>query len=195
MSNQELPLVFKDLTCRLPYSVAACRPGGEPFYVHALEFDTDNDDAYLVYGNRKRGIVKHRRRYNLSEISPILRPLSDVFETITHQGETVRLIDKIIGILDLDGYQGLYSQVENVSIKGTEWEVVVSVWGNPEFSISFPSLTVRRIHNNERLFTYYNMSRKVSELLDRYMIDHRDLIRDGQAYAVNDLKQNPYEEA
>lgn len=193
MSNQEIPLAFKDLTCRLPYCVAACKPGGEPFYVHALEFDTDNDDEYQVYGIRKRGIVKHRRRYNLSEVKPILRPLEDVFETITHQGESLRVIDKIIGVLDLDGYQGYYSKVEHVSKKNNFWEVIVSIWGTPEFRVYFPSLAVKRIHNDERLFTYYNMSREVSELLDRYMIDHRGLIRDGEAYAVNDFIQNPYE--
>lgn len=195
MSNQEPSLVFKDLTCRLPYSVAACKPGGEPFYVNALEFDADNDDTYQVYGIRKRGIVKHRRRFNLSEVRPILRPLSDVFETITHRGEVLRVIDKILGVLDLDGYQGYYSQVEHVSKKDNFWEVIVSIWGAPEFRVSFPNLAVKRIHNDERIFTYYNMSREISELLDRYMIDHRDLIRDGQAIDVNDLKQNPYEEA
>ncbi|MDR0692565.1 MAG: hypothetical protein LBF69_05965 [Prevotellaceae bacterium] len=118
--------------------------------------------------------------FNLSKVIPILRPLSDLYRPITHNGE------EIIPIVECAKIS--FPNINwNFIHKYAYFEMGKSKWGyfeyiehfRPGFSISF---------NNGYVENYYQLF----DYLHALKIDYRGLIDEGLAVDANKLEINPY---
>jgi hypothetical protein len=126
----------------------------------------------------------------LSTVKPILRPLSDLYRTVTHNGEEIEPIVECAKKL----------------FQNTKWKVHEKVKSN-EFS---PYVEIERVQDNLSLLFCYDfgqfrlfMSEKKAEIrcdqiqlfdfLHELKIDYRNLIDAGLAIDANTLENNPYE--
>ena len=105
-------------------------------------------------------------------------------------GDLPDFIERILDILNLDGYCGIY----------TSWEhdtddrkfIIVKTWGEPTYRLDLESLIVYKYGEYEKIeptsWTYYL---SIYNLLLENFFDVNGLIPKGLAYAVNN-NNNPY---
>ena len=171
----DIELLKRDICARLPFGV------------------------YCEMGNKKSKIEETLHTGGLDmlldgrwTVKPYLFPMSDIVREVPIRGERVMMIDKILCILNLDGYCGLY----------TSWEhdtddlkfIIVKTWGEPTYRLDIESLIVYKYGEYESVepisWTYYL---DINNLLLENFFDVNGLIPKGLAYAVSD-KKNPYKE-
>ncbi len=110
---------------------------------------------------------------------PILRPISDLYKKIIHNGKKIIPIVKLAKIYD-DGLGGwkfyIDSNFQSCARKGSmtfmfkDGNFIVNDWG------------AENVYNQTQLFDW----------LDEHLFDYRGLIDAGLAVDVNTLEENPY---
>jgi hypothetical protein len=176
MKNKIKTLELKEICGYLPYdlkylncddaidTVDFCNVGNAVRYLQTE--DRDEDDEWL----------------QSQKITPILRPLSDLYKTITHGGK------EIIPLVELAKIS--YPAVHN-------WDYVKGD------NYSFSYLDNMRFHYNDEECAFfiigYDHSIDIAfrqyqlfDYLNELKIDYRGLIDAGLAVSVYDLEENPY---
>lgn len=168
----DIELLKRDISARLPFGV------------------------YCEIGNRKSKIEEtlHTGGFNMLldgkwTIKPYLFRMSDITTEITLHGEKIKMINRILDILNLDGYCGGY----------TSWEldkentacVTVKTWGEPSYTFDLNSFVVYKYHKSEPIATSWTYYLSINNLLLENFFDVNGLIPKGLAYAVNN-NNNPY---
>jgi hypothetical protein len=125
--------------------------------------------------------------YDLSEFIPVLRPISDLYKTITHNGkEIVPIVElaKIATRLD-------FTPRENKSAIFSD-----GVYTNQYFGFSKTGSFFRLIDVNDGYDSTENIAvdnqYKLFDYLHELKIDYRGLIESGLAINANTLETNPY---
>jgi hypothetical protein len=139
------------------------------------------------------------KNINVTELKPILYPLSSLYKNRNHNGK------KIMPILefsmcalseDIKGFHVSFMREKQIIFENSDmlrkWEVVTEIedWQGRLISITY----YHRIHKNAR---WVEGERKKCEIqfvdfLNEMKIDYRGLIYAGLAIDVNTLKINPY---
>ena len=119
MTQSDKDLLLQDLSARLPYKMKFKSPIG------ILEMNELNMMIpYPVWANtssRKENLdFNHQalkqekcsgRGFKLSEIKPILYPLSSITQFTMIDSKELSLIDKLACIFNFDGYAGYYTRI------------------------------------------------------------------------------------
>jgi hypothetical protein len=134
-------------------------------------------------------------RYCLDLVKPVLRPLSDLYKTITHNGKEVCPLVECAKIATENQKLDLKWELEAPDINACAWDGthtrILYKFNYKESEFNFIMIhwdvahtsPVARIKNNQyQLFDYLN----------ELKIDYRNLIEDGLAVSVYDLEINPY---
>jgi hypothetical protein len=168
MRNLEL----KEIVAYIPYKIMGYEASGHICWFNSKELATMDLSGYL----------------------PILRPLSNLYKTITHNGK------EIVPIVEL----------AKIAYCGMKWTLsenfAVSFNGRIEIRFMFiKEVNSFVINDNEDYFDgqtddRYNFGRESSvfnqvqlfDYLNELKIDYRGLIDAGLAVSVYDLKVNPY---
>ena len=171
----DIELLKRDICARLPFGVY-CEMGNKKSKIeetlHTGGLDMLLDDRWTV--------------------KPYLFRMSDMLTEVTLRGKKVKMIDRILDILNLDGYCGIY----------TSWEhdtddlkfIIVKTWGEPTYRLDLETFIVYKYGEYEKIeptsWTYYL---SIYNLLLENFFDVNGLIPKGLAYAVSGNK-NPYKE-
>ena len=159
-----------------------------PYGLYCLNCDDmiEEIDLYNV-NNLIRGLdLQDETEYNelaaSQQYKPVLRPLDDLYRTITHNGK------KIIPIVEL----------AKLSLPGYEWTLedtmfaIANIGGN--------NARFKYSENSKSFFVYYNSIEvsnnqyKLFDFLHELKIDYRGLIDEGLAVDANTLEINPYKQ-
>ena len=181
-------LEFKDIAGYLPYGLAITHP--------------DWNDRIIIYGGY---IDRHEYslwsgcdffyenkeyKYHTDYFKPILRPLSDLYKGITHNGK------EIIPIVELAKIA--YSKIEWKFAIGKFWELgrgcAESNTDNCRFFFwknEAGPTCYTFVHGYSECKTVYNQA-DLFDYLDELKIDYRGLIDAGLAIDANTLENNPY---
>ena len=166
METRELEL--KDIIGNIPHKLfCLCR--GVEFC--ANEILNAHDNTEVIFSCNFEPVRIH-------EITPILRPLSDLYKTITHNGK------EIIPIVEL---AKIYSPAGNWYFHDLFKEALANDYRfgyssvNRCFSSKYKNYC-NTVYNQYQLFDY----------LHELKIDYRGLIDAGLAISVYDLENNPY---
>jgi hypothetical protein len=161
-------LEFKDVSGYLPYDLACMNEDGYIEEIHELN-----------YGELLRYINPTETDITDYVMKPILRPLSDLYKTIKHNGkEIIPIVECAKIIFPFDGW----------IVDG--WKAL-SESKMRHFDFCFANKNFyQRINNGDD-----NYIRDVIPLFDflhELKIDYRNLIYDGLAIDANTLDANPY---
>ena len=115
-----------------------------------------------------------------SNIKPILRPLSDLYRTITHNGEEDIPIVSLAKIA--------FQYLPDWAIKGNK-AVYYNQYGNIEFY--YDDRAFKAYRHDEGFLAYINQYH-LFDYLHELKIDYRGLIDAGLVISVHDLSENPY---
>jgi len=167
----ERKVELKDIAGYLPYELKILDTESKLIYPFlGYEIDTTLTKI-LLYDSEEDW-------WNLSNFMPILRPLSDLYREITHNG------DKIVPIVELAKSQREFN-----------WEVGKDDFGNScakygEIFFGFKNHSFY-LHDfsNDLIYCQYALFDYLHEL----KIDYRQLCKKGLAISVYDLDKNPYE--
>lgn len=161
--KRELTLTY--IAGYLPYGlkVLPC-DGDSPTTVFEMKYHPIKGDQRVVCGINTE--------LKLSEITPVLRPMSDLDKEITHKGETFIPIDCIAEMTREDGKDSNWTH-DLINWFG-EYD---PTWNTCELLMALPEWLII----------------PVIDKLSEWMYDYRGLIDAGLAVSVHDLKQNPYE--
>ena len=169
----DIELLKRDISARLPFGVY-CEMGNKKSKIeetlHTGGLDMLLDDRWTV--------------------KPYLFRMSDITTEVTLRGKKVKMIDRILDILNLDGYCGIYTSWEN-DADDLKF-IIVKTWGEPTYRLNLESLIVYKYGEHEKIeptsWTYYL---SIYNLLLENFFDVNGLIPKGLAYAVNN-NNNPY---
>jgi hypothetical protein len=184
-------LKFRDIACYLPYGLAIedeCRIrlvyGG---YIDRHEYGMWSPSDFYY-----KNMVDV---YHASNFKPILRPFSDLYRTVTHNGEEIEPIVECAKICDNIGWhlnddpslppsavhgrkkEGMYERNHRVYFMFKHGSFIARVESGtqePDYEIS--------VKNQVSLFDFLN----------ELKIDYRNLIDAGLAIDANKLENNPY---
>jgi len=184
----ERKLELKDIAGYLPYDLSAINYIDEIYEVQGF----NNWHDMLLFQNGNDEELINETEYHITNIKPILRPLSDLYKTITHNGKGIIPIVELakmayinlgwklnddVNILDCairyfeDGIGYMYMYFDHMG-----WFVgSQKLYGKEErYEMDVP--------NQYQLFDYLN----------ELKIDYRGLIDSCLAISAHDLKENPY---
>lgn len=198
MTQSDKDLLLQDLSARLPYRMKFQSPIG---ILEMNELSLTN--TYPVWANtssrEKTPDFNHQalkqekcsgRGFKLSEIKPILYPLSSITSFTMIEGKVLRLIDNLATIFNFDGYAGYYTTY-NIDDGGES--VTFSIWGGEICRMDLKTFMVTPLKNtNNSTVLGLSHFQEVFSLFNRYHIDYRGLIEKGLAVSVEKLEKNPY---
>ena len=135
--------------------------------------------AFQVEGHEDKLIV-------LENLKPVLRPLSDLYRTITHNGK------ELVPIVELCE-TALQSTVDNYELKKDNLYIYIADRLSYEFCFSkergsFEFVYIGKVNNLLKV----NHQNLLFDYLHELKIDYRDLIEAKLAVSCCDLKTNPY---
>ena len=163
MENRELKL--KDIAGYLPYGLKRrCENEKSQTFGKIIDFNMINADFH-IYKQHK----------------PILRPLSDLYIPITHNGKD------IIPILELAKIA--FPHIPDWVLKGKK-AIYNSQYGNIEFY--FDDKSFKAYRHDEGFLPCINQY-QLFDYLNELKFDYRQLCEKGLAIPVYDLDKNPYE--
>lgn len=128
----------------------------------------------------------------LSDIKPILRPMSDLGEKITHRGQT---FVPMVEIAKLLGYSGLVRHENDGEVTYgfdvpymDDYDSYTFGWNSAHgaFSIWYDNVAATPMAD-----MIFNMD--ALDMLSQWMFDYQGLVTAGLALDVNTFVQNPYE--
>jgi hypothetical protein len=160
-------LELKDIAGYLPHGLKY--KGFEEMEV-IYEIDPSNPNLVLLNSGK----------YEIGQVKPVLRPLSDLYRTITHNGEEIIPIVECAKI----GFPSFKWKLED-----TKFAIALIDGSNARFIYS---------EESNAFFIYYNTIEatnnqyKLFDFLHELKIDYRGLIESGLAIDVNTLEINPY---
>jgi hypothetical protein len=165
------PLELKDIAGYLPYDLKYCCE----YYSGRVEIHSYNEYKYVQH------LVD-----NLDKDMPILRPLSDLYKTIIHNGKQLIPIVECAKIHEKDEEWGLNENKDRVFSDAMYYEFGYSKGygkrSNVFFARSGRGRAVEDVYEQYKLFDCFNSLK----------IDYRGLIDDGLAIDCNTLEINPY---
>lgn len=198
MTQSDKDLLLQDLSARLPYKMKFKSPIG------ILEMNELNMmSTYPVWANtssrKENPDFNHQalkqekcsgRGFKLSEIKPILYPLSSITQFTMIDGKELRLIDNLASIFNFDGYAGYYT---TYNIDDNEKNVTFFTWGGEICRMDLKTFMVTPLKDTQNSTVLgLNHFQEVFSLFNRYHIDYRGLIEKGLAVSVHSLEENPY---
>lgn len=198
MTQSEKDLLLQDLSARLPYKMKFKSPIG---ILEMNELCLTN--TYPVWANtssrKENPDFNHQalkqekcsgRGFKLSEIKPILYPLSSITQFTIIDGKELSLIDNLASIFNFDGYAGYYT---TYNIDDNEKNVTFFTWGGEICRMNLKTFMVTPLKDTQNSTVLGpNHFQEVFSLFNRYHIDYRGLIEKGLAVSVHSLEENPY---
>jgi hypothetical protein len=190
-TDMERKLELRDICGYLPYGLLAkIKAGGERICETAAISSTN----YISSVPARPGVTGFEGLY-LSGIIPILRPLSDLYRTITHNGEEIAPLVELAKIASKNQKLNLNWEIEKSSIYACSWNSehtkILCKFSFRENEFTFTMInwefttiapTIRVKCSQYQLFDYLN----------ELKIDYRGLIDSGLAIDAGTLETDPY---
>jgi len=172
----ERKLELKDIAVYLPYGLKIMDFESEVIYPF-LGYEIDTTLTKIILYDEETDW------WNLSNFKPILRPISDLYRIITHNGKEIVPIVELANMV----INGCEFVVENC--KGNNY----ARFGNNYFTFGRGSFLYFQIIENENIKFDIKNQYKLFDYLHELKIDYRGLIDEGLAIDANTLDNNPYE--
>ena len=174
----ERKLILSDIARYLPYGLHVC---AREYYDAYPTYGTVN--KVEIYYDEENTCIGERGKFCilLDSITPVLRPLSDLYRTIRHNGEEIVPIVELAKMayphIDCWRYDGYKKATSSICCEFFYMDE------SNRFGASIPSTNgIESPPNQYRLFDYMNS----------IFIDYHGLIDVGRAIDVNTLESNPY---
>lgn len=177
-------LTLTDIAGYLPYGLKAILCGGDfPTTVFEMKYHPIEGDQRVVCGINTE--------LRLSEITPVLRPMSDLYVEITDKDYNGgKLFVPIVELANLLGESKTYQWELHSDGRCAFSPEAMDYFRWLEEEKSFVhSLSYCEFSTGYVIFNQHEMY----DLLHRLHFDYRGLIDAGLAVSIHDLKQNPYE--
>lgn len=182
-------LTLTDIAGYLPYGLKAIPCGGDsPTTVFEMKYHPIKGDQRVTCGINTE--------LRLSEITPVLRPMSDLYKEITDKDYNggkpfVPIVElaKIAGLSKLEVVEEECDHTFSVGISQyicDDYEAYDFKWSDDRCSF-----VLTEEDSNNALEEYGNY--RLFDLLHQLKFDYRGLIDAGLAVSVHNLKHNPYE--
>ncbi|MDR1897985.1 MAG: hypothetical protein LBR10_14470 [Prevotellaceae bacterium] len=166
-------LELKEICGYLPYGLYAKIEVIDEERIYKISSLSSNEVVVLI--PIVKGVTGYSKK-DLSDTIPILRPLSDLYKTITHGGKEIIPIVECAKIAYPDAHWHL-SKDGKSAFHATGYDYIYISYCHNSFSKSNGGIA-----NQYLLFDY----------LHELKIDYRGLIDAGLAVSVYDLEENPY---
>lgn len=176
-------LMLTDIAAYLPYDLKMIQCNMQLSTVFEMHYHPIKKDQRVICGINDI--------FELSEIAPVLRPMSDLYVEITERGYNdgkpfvpILKLANLLGsparyqwILNSDGYCAFSPEAMDYFRWLEEEKYFLH---SPSYRDDYPGYIICNQH-------------EMYDLLHRLHFDYRGLIDAGLAVSVHDLKQNPYE--
>jgi hypothetical protein len=166
-------LELKKIVGYLPYNLCIYTEQNKRNYHIAVGFF---GDGYIKFRN-DRG---NTRDVHISSVKIILRPLSDLYKTITHRGKEIIPIVKMAKMHN-NRFGWFIPDNHMVAIAG-KYKFNLDCFGDFTFYYDGEEKVEEKVNSQVELFDF----------LHELKIDYRGLIDNGLAIDANTLEQNPY---
>ena len=176
-------LELKDIAGNFPYGLCVKHYEDENYTIQKI---TGLDDDCITFNNARESYFNEYEDDPI--VIPILRPFSDLYKTIIHNGKN------IIPILELAKMRikNLKWRLKRIGVQDAPYYCAKAKLKNTTIEFYFYNGVFDIIRRNDDCVVTVDYQYELFDYLNELKIDYRGLIDAGLAVSVYDLEVNPY---